>query len=410
MHDGYFHVIVSRRKEAVEVLRVPVPTALMGKDEGMTIPVLLAPLPKSADIRVLDGVEFHVIKRYEFASDGYRFLHGVALAWHLGRLYASFGHNRGAENTCTEEARGRISADGGRTWGETFTIGAGADGRQAVSHGVFLSHRNRLWAFHGAYHGTMVDVHTRAYLLDDKTGEWEHRGVVIEGGFWPLQEPLKMVDGNWIMSGISVNRRCPDEGIHPAAVAISHGEDLTAWDLVVIPCRAEGRIWGESTVYMDGPTVINIARYGEKALALVAVSNDCGRTWTPSRPGHLPMTTSKPYAGTLSTGEHYLIGTTTADGEHRRSPLTIALTRPGETGFSRVFVIRHAVFPSGPGESHEGAALSYPYAIEHDGKLYVGYSNNGGGAGRVGEGRELWNNNSAEIAVIPIKEHLTNGD
>lgn len=52
-------------------------------------------------------------------------------------------------------------------------------------------------------------------------------------------------------------------------------------------------------------------------------------------------------------------------------------------------------------------ALSYPYAIEHAGKLYVGYSNNGGGAGRVGEGRELWNNNSAELAVIPIKPCLT---
>jgi hypothetical protein len=32
----------------------------------------------------------------------------------------------------------------------------------------------------------------------------------------------------------------------------------------------------------------------------------------------------------------------------------------------------------------------------------VGYSNSGGGVGRVGEGRQLWNNNSGELAVIPI--------
>jgi len=82
--------------------------------------------------------------------------------------------------------------------------------------------------------------------------------------------------------------------------------------------------------------------------------------------------------------------------------LTIAVSRPGETLFSKVFVIRHAEFPGGPGESHKGASLSYPYAVEHDGKLYVGYSNSGDKSTRVGTGRELWNNNSAELAVIPI--------
>ena len=37
-----------------------------------------------------------------------------------------------------------------------------------------------------------------------------------------------------------------------------------------------------------------------------------------------------------------------------------------------VFAIRHAVFPDGPGPSGPQARLSYPYAIEDDGKLYVG--------------------------------------
>jgi uncharacterized protein (UPF0548 family) len=69
-----------------------------------------------------------------------------------------------------------------------------------------------------------------------------------------------------------------------------------------------------------------------------------------------------------------------------------------------VFVIRHALVPEGPGESHQGAALSYPYAVEHEGKLYVGYSNSGDKSTRVGTGRELWNNNSAELAVIPVSE------
>lgn len=360
------------------------------------------PVPNSAAIPVLPGVEFQVIKPYEFSEDGYRFLHGVALAWHKGRLVASFGHNRGGENTDTEEARGRASDDGGRTWGEIFTIDAGEPGL-GVSHGVFLSHEGTLWAFHGAYYGIMKDVHTRAYVLDEATGQWQPKGVVVEGGFWPMQQPLRMADGNWIMSGARVG-----DG-NPAAVAISHGDDLTKWDLVVIPRPASLPMWGESSVILDGARVVNVARHGSQAVSLVAHSENYGRTWTPSRPGNLPMVTSKPYTGTLSTGQHYLICTTTADSGRRRSPLTIAVSRPGQAELSRVFVIRHALFPEGPGESHERAALAYPYAIEHDGKLYVSYSNSGGGVGRTGEGRELWNNNSAELAIIPLSA-LMEGD
>ena len=128
----------------------------------------------------------------------------------------------------------------------------------------------------------------------------------------------------------------------PAIVAISHGEDFTKWDVASIPQVKD------------------------------------------------LMATSKPIAGTLtlSTGQRFLVCTTTADSGKRRSPLTIAVSRPGETLFSQVFVIRHAEFPGGPGESNKGAALSYPYAVEHDGKLYVGYSNSGDKSTRVGAGRE----------------------
>ncbi|MFW5692728.1 MAG: exo-alpha-sialidase, partial [Thermoguttaceae bacterium] len=147
-------------------------------------------------------------------------------------------------------------------------------------------------------------------------------------------------------------------------------------------------VWGESTVIVDGARVLNISRWGGRADALAAVSDDFGRTWTPSGPSDLPMATSKPYAGTLSTGQNYLVCTTTADSGGRRSPLTIAVSRPGEEAFSKVFVIRHAVFPEGPGPSDPKATLCYPYAVEHDGKLYVGYA--------------VKNHCTAELAVIPV--------
>jgi hypothetical protein len=351
---------------------------------------------------VLKGVRFSVIKPYEFAKDGYRFLHGVALCFHKGRLYASIGHNKRGENTDTEEARFCTSSDDGATWSAMETLDAGLEAGIGVSHGVFLSLHERLWAFHAAYSGTMQNVHTRAYRLDEALRTWEARGTVIGDGFWPLGEPVRLANGNWIMAGIRAGKG------DPAAVAISHGEDVMKWDLVVIPIAKNlGEAWGESAIIVEGKRVTNIARWGREARALVAVSEDHGRTWTPSRDSNFPMATSKPCAGILSTGQRFLICSTSGDGVKRRAPLTIAVSKPGGTPFSKIFVIRHAEFPDGPGESHPNAALAYPCAIEHDGQLYVGYSNSGGGVGRVGVGRELWNNNSAELAVIPLKKLQT---
>ncbi len=356
------------------------------------------PVPKAAELRELKGVKFHVIKACEPEKDGYKWLHGVALAWHKGRLYASFGHNKGAENTTGEEARGRVSSDGGKTWSETFTIATPDEPSLGISHGVFLSRDGELWAFHAAFYGSRLTdianskVHTRAYRLNEATGAWEKKGTVIEGGFWPMQEPLKTGDGNWILSGLSVG-----DG-HPGAVAISHGEDLTKWDLVRIPRPPKMGIWGESAIILSGGRVQNFARINSAPprSVLTAVSEDHGRTWTSYARANLPMVGSKPSAGRLSNGQPWLICTTTAEAETsgRRSPLTIAVGRPGENGFREVFRIRGSVCPESPGESHPRAGLSYPYAVEHDGALYVGFSNSGS------RGK---NENSAELAVIPIE-------
>lgn len=344
-------------------------------------------VPKSAGIPLLKGVEFHVIKNQRPDIDGCKWTLGVGLAWHKGKLYASYGFNKGDENTPTEEAHVRVSSDEGRTWGAPVVMDHG-EGNLGVSHGVFLSHKGKLWAFMGAFYDKFQRTHTRAYVLDESTGAWEKRGVVVDAGFWPMQEPQKMADGNWIMAGARVDRGDGDQRALPA-VAISRGDDLTRWELVVIPAAPDlGRIWGESTVIVEGKRIINISRYGAEALALVSFSEDFGRTWTPSSPSNLPMATSKPYAGILSTGQRFLVCTTTADTGGRRSPLTIAVSKPGESVFSKVFVIRTSVFEGTPGVSDPKADFSYPYAVEHEGKLYIGYTHKSHAAN--------------ELAVIPL--------
>ncbi|TWT51664.1 LamG-like jellyroll fold domain-containing protein [Allorhodopirellula solitaria] len=351
------------------------------------------PIPVAAKISTLKDVKFHVIKKWDREADGYTFLHGVGLGWHKNKLYASIGHNKGAENTVSEEAQYRVSDDEGRTWSELRVIDAGEEPGLAVSHGVFLSHANKLWAFHGAYYGKMEEVHTRAYAFDETAGKWREQGIVVRNGFWPMNQPVKMHDGNWIMPGISAGPYSNNH-IFPAAVAISRGDDFTQWDYVEIPGGAGiSRMWGESANIVSGKRILNVARFGGGTSALVAVSEDYGRTWTPSRTSNLPMATSKPVAGVLSTGQRFLICTTAKNNGGKRTPLTIAVTAPGEDLFHKVFVIRRSRHPNQPGESAGSLSLSYPCAIEMDGSLYVGYSNNGGRRGNL---------NSAELAIIPL--------
>lgn len=349
------------------------------------------PVPATKDCPLLKNVRFSVIQSREPETDGYNWLHGAAICWHKDRLYASFGHNRGRENTATEVVNGRISRDGGRTWGPLFSIDGGDSSNPAVSHGVFLSHAGRLWAFHGSFQDRMRGVHTVAYVLDETNDLWQPQGPAARDGFWPCQAPVPMQDGNWIMAGISVDGGYGGTD-DPAAVAISDGDDLSHWDVVKIPKPASLEIWGESAIIVDGSEVVLVSRW-RRPIALASTSGDYGRTWTEIRESNLPMAASKPYTGILSNGQRYLICTTTADCGNRRSPLTIAVSRPGERLFTRIFRIRDAI-QEGPGESHADCRLSYPYAVEYQGSLYVVYSNDGArGANR----------NSAELAVIPLE-------
>ena len=356
--------------------------------EPVTLWDSAATLPKAAEGQVLSEVAFSIIKPERPDTDGCRWTLGVGLAWHKDRLYASYGFNNLNENTPTEEAHCRVSDDGGQTWGRPVVIDAG-EGNLGVSHGVFLSHGGQLWAFMGAFYDRFQRTHTRGYRLDEATGNWMPVGVVVEDGFWPMQEPQPTPDGNWIMAGFRVANGLQVSGGNLPAVAISHGDDFTRWDLIVIPPAAGlGNIWGESTVIVDGGRVTNIARYGAKPLALVSRSDDAGRSWPPAVISNLPMATSKPYAGVLSTRQRYLVCTTTADTGGGRSPLTIAVSKPGQSAFSKVFVIRHSVSEKTPGVSKKGIDFSYPYAVEHDGRLYVGYTHKSHAAN--------------ELAVIPV--------
>ena len=342
-----------------------------------------------------DGVEYHRIKKNEPEADGFHFLHGVIAAKHKGILYACWAANHGEENTDTEVVCGCCSLDDGVSWSQS-RIWIRGEAHEGVSHGALLSVREGLFGFFPHFTGNRE--HVRMYLYQLADGEqWEKICKIADEPFWPLGEPFRMENGNYIMPGIYVGGKWGSCG-NPAAVAVSDGNDLSSWRIRIIPKPEDMVIWGESGVIVSGNRVTCIFRcWHSDPTALVSVSEDFGEHWSVTERTNLAMADSKPCAGILSSGKPYLIGTTVADTGYLRYPLTIALGLPGSSIFREIKCIRsYNSTMDGSLDMNEKMLLAYPYATEADGKLYITYS--------VGIVRNRVHNynNYAEMAIVSV--------
>jgi hypothetical protein len=341
----------------------------MGTQPAVDLWAADAPVPDYRDLALLRRVEHRCIHA---SGPMYRFLLGVSICAHEGVFYAAWGASARDENDAASVFAYTTSSDG-VVWGEARPVAPKPPGPDAHSHGVLLATGEQLWALAPRAHFRDVaefpGLRLEAFVYDRAGRAWQSAGESAPG-FWPLCEPRRMEDGNWIMGG-AVPHRWPRA---EAAVAISDGEDLSRWRVVTIPA---GEVtWGETTVLVDGPRVRAFIRPGADGLPLVAaVSRDYGRTWGPQTATNLPVSASKPYAGTLSTGACYLIANLPVPGLGPRDTLAVFVTPPGSEAFSTVRVLRQGKSPAartaGVGI---GPQWAYPYAIEHDRRLYVTYA------------------------------------
>lgn len=356
------------------------------------------PFPSFDTMPDLDVVTHVSIEKAQ--PDGYHYLHESGIAAHRGVLHIVWANHREAEcNVTGELIRGATSNDGGLTWSPARTIAeAPMWGSRSFNHPAIATHADQLWGFFTRWddqkdtaknqyksccnaEGVGPQPSVEIVRYDDAKACWTTTGARIPG-FLPFRPPLKMRDGNWIMGG-----ECY---WYEAAVATSHGDDWTAWDLVLVP-KPEGMtlLFPETALIDQGDRIVAVCRPDPRepmkmTTAPASTSTDCGRTWTPLALSNFPLAASQPYAGTLSTGQHYLI---TDNLEEQRGLLTIAVTRPGERLFSRIWKVRHQHFPRRrlfPGYLIDGeikgnqrggkTEWSYPAAVEHDGKLFISYT------------------------------------
>ncbi|HEX2951845.1 MAG TPA: exo-alpha-sialidase, partial [Armatimonadota bacterium] len=162
-------------------------------------------------------------------------------------------------------------------------------------------------------------------------------------------------------------------------------EDFTQWTARQIPRSAGLELMFPETTLMDqGDQLVAMVRTNTTTTAPVAISRDHGHSWTALGPSNFPIDNSKTFCGRLSTGQHFYISNSREEG---RGLLTIAVTRPGEKTFRTIWKLRHQHYPvrrlfPGWTDGINGSLdmvgstteWSYPAAIEHDGKLYISYT------------------------------------
>ncbi len=365
---GKWAVIVLAGKEAktsrVSSVELAANTTLLPLWDSKT------PFPEHNEMPDLRAVTHVQVERAE--RGGFHYLHEPAIAWHHQLLHAGWANHRLFEaNVKDEWLRGRTSRDGGLTWSNaTAWMVPPQLGSESCNHPVLKEHQDRLWGFFTLWKNEQP--HTEIFTFDETTQKWRPQQARIPG-FIPFTPPRKMRDGNWIMGG--------ELGWCEAAVAISRSDDFTQWEVVQLPRPTTLELmFPETTLFERGETLVAICRPKGDKTAPASISQDCGRTWTPLRPSNFPLAASKPLCGRLSTGQQYLI---TDNLEQGRTLLSIAVTAPGGNTFCNIWKIRHQQTPlrrllgsSDGRKTHIGGPTewSYPAAIEHEGRLYVVYT------------------------------------
>ena len=331
----------------------------------------------------LDVVTHVVVERAE--PEVYHYLHESGIAFHNGALEVVWANHRLHEiNTDNELIRGSSSRDGGYTWSlATIVVEAPTNGSTSFNHPVVASVGAKLWGFFTRWDNERPS--TEIFTMDDATRVWTTTRTVIPT-FVPFRPPMRMANGNWIVSGESY--------WYEAAVAISDGDDFGSWKLVVIPNPHEIELmFAETTIFQRGDQMVAICRPKNPGNAPVSVSDDFGITWTALEKSNMPVANTQPYCGRLSTGQQYYI---TSNLEEDRTLMSIALTKPGGEKFERIWKIRHQKYPKvrlfggwgGGSRVGQNTEWSYPAAIEHNCNLYVSYT----------QGKE-----DCALSIIPVR-------
>ena len=303
----------------------------------------------------------------------FQFLSGPCIVAHKGRLFACWTNSPRDEDPNNECVRGRWSADGGLTWGPVQLVAGTATPQASYGHGTVFSSGGILRAFPARFlrpkGAKGMVINTEAVVYDEAADRWGAPVTVAEQ-FWAMDAPQQRPGGGWILGG--------DHGIYPGqgpAVALIDALDPNRWQTVDIPFQYDQKkddkppSAAETTLWTTSSDVTALMRNPYRDIALLSTSHDGGKSWSPVVESNFPMAESRAYAGTLSTGQRYLVS-----NNDNRQNLLLAVGKPGAATLSKSWIIRKGRVPARWPTHSKRPEWSYPTVTESDSKLYIVYA------------------------------------
>ncbi|KAF0176746.1 MAG: putative cycloinulo-oligosaccharide fructanotransferase [Limisphaerales bacterium] len=343
---------------------------LLAPTRAAELPPMLNLPDTGGDVAKIDFAKLPVLKGQHAVvcpyEEAWKFQLHNYLLHHEGKFWCMWSAGPVVEDVPTQHVRYATSADG-LSWSAPKNLtGMPAEGRAYIARG-FCVRDGELLALAASYRGKGAfgvdkDLKLVAFRWDKARDAWTQKAVVFENAINNFA-PQQLSTGEWMMT-----RR---DARFNVSMLVGGVKSLTDWQVVPVVDRLaavrtskfspDEPVWWELA---DGTLMSAIRDNGGSQRLFRSVSTDHGRTWSKPEISNYPNSTSKLF--TLQTSRGFRVLVSNANPAVGRRELHLAVSDDGKqfTRLARLGI-----------PSPRATTFQYPHVIEHDGSLFIAFSN-----------------------------------
>ena len=288
------------------------------------------------------------------------------LLHHDGKFWCMWSAGPVVEDLPTQHVRYATSDDGLHWSAPKNLSGMPAEGRAFIARDFWLRDGELLglaasYRGHGAF-GVDKDLKLVAFAWNQESGAWTEKGVLYQDAINNFS-PQKVSTGEWMMT-----RRDARFNVTMLFGGVKALDDWRAVPVVDRLKALRGRKFSPDEPVCweqpDGTLIAAIRDNGGSGRLFRSVSQDHGQSWSDPVMTNYPNATSKLFTLTTSRGFRVLVSN--ANPNIGRREMHLAVSRDG-LSFTRLMRLD---IPS-----PRATTFQYPHVIEHDGCLFIAFSN-----------------------------------
>ena len=325
-----------------------------------------------------DSIKTYTVFKASEGTDHYA--NGVVITAFKEKLYCMWQSSPKDEDSDDTWVAYSRSSDGGKTWSKPAALAVPSSEDYCTSGGWLVT-GDTLTAYIDLWQKGLTPRGGRTYYITSTDGQT-----------WSALQPVKMADGS-DMSGVLEQDpyTLPDgriigaahfmPGLHVCPVYTDDPRGISGWKKGSFESEDRGKQSRElepsQYVRPDGTIVMLFRDQASSFRKIASYSTDRGETWTKPILTDMPDARTKQCAGNLPDGTAFMV--TCPSNDKSRWPLVLQLSRDGKV-FDKSILLRSGLPDDLPSRRYEGRyktlGYSYPKALVHNNKLYVGYSTN----------------------------------